>query len=435
MAVEPVKARRVVEFIQCLKHTKGEFHGKHFQLLPWQEKIISDVFGTVREDDPTMRQYTTAYIEVPKKQGKLLSLATPIPTPVGFTTMGQIAVGDKVFDERGMPCRVVAKSEIDYAEQAYRITFKDGEVIEAGENHQWYGEWRSNNKLTAGIVTTDWLYRRSCAPSRGKARSLDFRIPVNGALDTPTTDLPIAPYLMGYWLGNGHHGKPEITIMTQDTDEVLAQVSKHHTVQAIWDNVGDSKIARVPDLKKVLIRSFHDKVIPVEYLRAGREQRLLLLQGLMDSDGCINDRKGQAVYTSTERRLADSVSELLWTLGIKNAVTSAECTQRSDWNKRSVECGRVPTGEKLYTVKFTAFDDIRVAGLERKQCRAGPRNPNTRSHYRYIDRIEPIENNGMQCIQVDSASHQYLVGRSCLPTHNSELGAANPRKMLFNYDV
>ena len=64
------KARRVIRFIECLRHTKGEFHGKPFKLLPWQEKIIRDVFGTVREDDPTMRQYTTAYIEIPKKQGK-----------------------------------------------------------------------------------------------------------------------------------------------------------------------------------------------------------------------------------------------------------------------------------------------------------------------------------------------------------------------------
>ncbi len=59
------KARRVTGFIECLKHTKGEFHGKPFKLLPWQEKIIRDVFGTVRDDD-----HTTAYIEIPKKQGK-----------------------------------------------------------------------------------------------------------------------------------------------------------------------------------------------------------------------------------------------------------------------------------------------------------------------------------------------------------------------------
>ena len=68
--IDEKKARRVIDFIQCLRHTKGEFHGKPFKLLPWQEKIIRDVFGTVREDDPTMRQYTTAYIEIPKKQGK-----------------------------------------------------------------------------------------------------------------------------------------------------------------------------------------------------------------------------------------------------------------------------------------------------------------------------------------------------------------------------
>ena len=70
MAFDAKKANRVKRFIECLKHTKGEFHGKPFKLLPWQDKIISDVFGTVRDDDPTMRQYTTAYIEIPKKQGK-----------------------------------------------------------------------------------------------------------------------------------------------------------------------------------------------------------------------------------------------------------------------------------------------------------------------------------------------------------------------------
>ena len=70
MAFDEKKANRVRRFIECLKHTKGEFHGKPFKLLPWQDKIISDVFGTVRDDDPTMRQYTTAYIEIPKKQGK-----------------------------------------------------------------------------------------------------------------------------------------------------------------------------------------------------------------------------------------------------------------------------------------------------------------------------------------------------------------------------
>ena len=64
------KARRVIRFIECLKHTKGEFHGKPFKLLPWQEKIIRDVFGTVRDKDPSMRQYNQVYIEIGKKNGK-----------------------------------------------------------------------------------------------------------------------------------------------------------------------------------------------------------------------------------------------------------------------------------------------------------------------------------------------------------------------------
>ena len=64
------RAQRVTRFIECLCHTKGEFHGQPFKLLPWQEKIIRDVFGTVRDDDNTKRQYTSAYIEIPKKNGK-----------------------------------------------------------------------------------------------------------------------------------------------------------------------------------------------------------------------------------------------------------------------------------------------------------------------------------------------------------------------------
>lgn len=70
MVFDERKAQRVVRFIEALRHTKGEFHGQPFHLLPWQEKVIRDVFGTVRDDDPSMRQYTTAYIEIPKKNGK-----------------------------------------------------------------------------------------------------------------------------------------------------------------------------------------------------------------------------------------------------------------------------------------------------------------------------------------------------------------------------
>ena len=135
--LDEARARRVIQFIECLKHTKGEFHGKPFKLLPWQEKIVRDVFGTVRDEQPDMRQFNQVYIEIGKKNGKQLALTTCLPTPEGWTSMGDIRIGDRVFDEQGKPCNVVALSEIDDTEQCYRITFRDGSFIDAGERHLW----------------------------------------------------------------------------------------------------------------------------------------------------------------------------------------------------------------------------------------------------------------------------------------------------------
>ena len=124
-----------VGFIECLCHTKGTWAGKPFDLIDWQERIIRDLFGIIKKNG--YRQFNTAYVEIPKKQGKQLALDTKIPTPDGFTTMGDLQIGDTVFDENGQPCHVVAKSEVDDTEQAYRLTFRDGSFIVAGERHLW----------------------------------------------------------------------------------------------------------------------------------------------------------------------------------------------------------------------------------------------------------------------------------------------------------
>ena len=65
---DQTKADHAVNFINCLKHTKGQWRGVPFELLPWQDKIIRDIFGTVKENG--YRQYNTAYVEIPKKNGK-----------------------------------------------------------------------------------------------------------------------------------------------------------------------------------------------------------------------------------------------------------------------------------------------------------------------------------------------------------------------------
>lgn len=171
---DKARADRAVMFIENLCHTKGKWEGQPFWLFPWQEQIVRDVFGIV--DDAGRRQFKTAYVEIPKKQGKQLALDTPIPTPKGFTAMGEIKVGDEVFDERCRICHVVAKSEIDYEEQGYRITFSDGETIVAGERHQWRGELLFSDG-SAVTLTTGEIFR---LPKEQGV--IPFRIPITPEL-------------------------------------------------------------------------------------------------------------------------------------------------------------------------------------------------------------------------------------------------------------
>ncbi len=427
MPYDEIRAKRVRDFVQCLKHTKGEFHGKPFKLLPWQEKIINDVFGTVRDEDPTMRQFSQVYIEIGKKNGKQLSLDTPIPTISGWKTMGEMAVGDTVFDELGQPCRVLGFSAVDDTETCYRITFRDGSHIDAGEGHLWQVQV-TNNGNRSKILTTGEIYRKTIAfrerhhGKKDALRSL-VRISVAGAIQTPAQDLPLDPYVYGYWLGNGHAVNPELTVRTCDKDRIMENIP--YPISSMWmQKGGGSVVLRVPALKPLLLTSFRDKVIRPEYLRASQAQRWALLQGLMDSDGCISTVKSQSVYVSTIAQLAESVRELLWSLGIKNAMTLSPSTRYG-----------AATGETLYTIRFTTFEDQPTSRLQRKSERDRPRTKETRSCFHYIRDIEPLPHPvPMRCLQVDSPSRLYLAGSSFVPTHNSELGAALALNMLVNDD-
>ena len=69
--------------------------------------------------------------------GKALALDTPIPTPRGWTTMGEVQVGDEVFDENGHPCAVTAATPVMYGRPCYEVEFSDGTVIVADAEHLW----------------------------------------------------------------------------------------------------------------------------------------------------------------------------------------------------------------------------------------------------------------------------------------------------------
>lgn len=418
---DKAKADYAVKFIESMRHTKGKWAGKRFWLFPWQEQIVRDVFGIV--DERGKRQFRTAFVEIGKKNGKELSLDTPIPTPEGFTTMGDLMVGDTVFDEKGNPCHVVAKSEVDDKEQAYKLTFKDGSSVIAGERHLWdceyiYGKRKKVRWTTGEIYNRTMAYRQRFKDRPEAARDSMIRIPVCGPLQTQEANLPIDPYLYGYWIGNGCANEPWITVRDSDVEDVKALIP--YELYNVYDQPGSKKLV-FQELKKILVSSFREKRIRPEYLRASEKQRWALLQGLMDSDGCVSTFKGQSIYSTTLEALALTVRELLWSLGIKNAL-KAEPSTRNGW----------PTGEILYVIRFTTFNDQPTSGLIRKAVRQRIRRKDTRSNYHYLLDIQPVGHPvKMQCIQVDSPSHQYLAGPSMVPTHNSELAAAIALFLLY----
>jgi replicative DNA helicase len=87
--------------------------------------------------------------------GKALKLDTPLPTPTGWTTMGDVAVGDRLLGADGEPTQVVAATDILHGRPCYEVEFSDGTVIVADASHQWptgYGI-RTTAQLRCGMDT------------------------------------------------------------------------------------------------------------------------------------------------------------------------------------------------------------------------------------------------------------------------------------------
>jgi replicative DNA helicase len=147
-----------------------------------------------------------------------------------------------------------------------------------------------------------------------------------------------------------------------------------------------------------------DKHIPAAYLRASQAQRRALLAGLLDTDGTVMPT-GAVQFTTTSRRLADDVHDLVVGLGYRarRFRTSAQ-------------------GRSALTVTFVTSDD--VFRLERKRLAHKERQPRLRPdpRCRQITGVRRIESVPVRCVQVDNDDHLYLAGRSMIPTHNSTIG-------------
>jgi dUTPase len=149
------------------------------------------------------------------------------------------------------------------------------------------------------------------------------------------------------------------------------------------------------------------KYVPRPYLEAGIGQRMALLQGLMDTDGFVDDVAGRCEFTSTNEGLADAVVELAAGLGFRPVKSAGRATLNG-----------VDHGPK-YRVKFTP--DRPVFRLGRKLLRQKAADARFQ-RFRAIADVREVASVPVRCIQVASPRGLFLVSRSFIPTHNSSLG-------------
>lgn len=372
--------------------------------------------------------------------GKPLSLDTPLPTPSGWITMGDIKTGDQVFDEHGK-VRTVVQAHTPYIEDAVELTFTGDVKIVAGIDHQWKTitafEKKQFGKTTGTRVPNDWASRVPVRTTReilssftyGVRNDLNHFIPTTDPLDLPPADLPIDPWLLGFWLAEG--SGTILCTSRRDLPHVLEQLTRTgETVSGVnYDERSDAASVKTRGLTGRLrdlgldpatIRS-RTKFIPGVYLRASIDQRVALLQGLMDGDGCKGSQKNRrtneavnhAVYGTTSLQLHKDFNELLHSLGVRiytrtkrAQLNGVDYGEAHETNFRPSKGGANPA-----LLARRSFGDL----TELKQA--------DRHLSRTITGYEHLGPKVMRCITVDSPSSMYLCGEAMIPTHNTRVGA------------
>ena len=157
--------------------------------------------------------------------GKALKVDTPLPTPTGWTTMGDVAVGDWLLGADGEPTRVVAATDIMLGRPCYEVEFSDGTVIVADAEHQWLTETRASRKSAqaaaiqynryknqqtfAAVRTTRDIAETLRCPTAD--RRLNHSVVNAAPLQAPDGELLVPPYTLGAWLGDGTTASAQIT--------------------------------------------------------------------------------------------------------------------------------------------------------------------------------------------------------------------------------
>ncbi len=385
--------------------------------------------------------------------GKLLCIYTKLVTPSGFTEMGDIKVGNFVIAQDGTPTKVKFISEIETPEDSYEVEFSTGEKIKACGRHQWvtltnaereqqlkltpeYRAKRRASRSSRAVIDSkkpwasegltqrnrDKVYEYKNSSMLGSVKTTEEILktlkvrgsrdnhvvvncePVKGFFRTPTVE----PYLLGVWLADGTSATGAVGMMTKDLDEILNERQ--------WDLVSEKiktegrkepyKTVVVKYLTKSLrsLDLIKNKHIPEQYFLASLDQKIELLQGLMDTDGTC-DKKGKCEIGFSNKVLAENVFRLISSLGIKTSLKENKLL-----NKKA---------KKHFRMQFKT--SIPVFQLRRKSKNQTLEGHHSRINRRSIVSVKKIKPVPMRCIQVEHESGTYLITESHIVTHNTNL--------------
>lgn len=436
---DPKQALKAQKFIEKIcTHPKGRLKGQPLILEKWQlNNIVYPLFGWRRKDDGN-RLFKKLIFSVARKNGKLLGMKTPILTANrGWATVETLKLGDQVFSVDGQPSTVISLTQPE-TRPCYCVTFANGESIVAADTHDWtvvsrvglsskkgsaataenketeidfpwWADYCTDGKQKVRKLTTEQLASKVTYGSRNDR---NFYVVMPDPLQFPAQNLPIDPYVLGYWLGNGNHAhhKSQISAHLDDAEEI-----REYFVKAGFDcsSVRNPKGETAAFTAYKLNRDVNFEDIPECYFLGSVSQREALIQGLLDSDGHISKRTSsgcQVEFSSSREWLANQFGELLASFGVKYTIIKRQDRISGRW-----------LDSYSYRVVFNA--DASVAAFFRLQRKAGrlKGRSHRRSRVNAIVSVEPCETEVTRCIGIDHPSHTFLCGKTHIPTHNTVL--------------
>lgn len=418
--------------------------------------------------------------------GKALALDTPVATPEGWTTMGEVEPGDQVFGADGRPTTVLATTTPMLGRPCYRLTFSDGSTVVADAQHQWETTTRRERlrPRPATIRSTREIFGSLRVGTDARA---NHAIRVAKPLQCEKANLPIPPYTLGAWLGDGTSGGAIITstdseiLLRIEAEGVLVEQRKTPLLYSLrlpgparrWLHPRTCEVcgtwfvpgrARTRVCGPACIPAIRGTDAPrpepgcdncgrpIWAVDGHRGQCVtcsdaLTLKGRLRLLELLDDKHIPPIYlrASEEQRRA-LLAGLLDTDGF---VSRAGAIQLALTNQRLADDayelivslgykasrtskrvqGRSEASSTCFITSFTTPD--KVVRLTRKAARISGGHRATQQ-LRYLVAVQPVASVPVRCLQVDAADQLFLVGRSLIPTHNSTLLSAVSAKAARN---